>query len=125
MPSIIKKLKVKQADGSLSDYINFGADATNVSLAEGLSLEELNDKLLRAEDYAEVEDVQGPTIEGLPVASAIQLGGVKVGSGLKITSDGILTPDTENILATREYVEQMIGEVDAILIDLIHGEGVN
>ena len=125
MPKIIKKVKVKQADGSLSDYINFGADASNVSLAEGLSLEELNDKLLRAEDYAEVEDVQGPTIEGLPVASATQLGGVKIGSGLKITSDGILTPDTENILATREYVEQMIGEVDAILIDLIHGEGVN
>ena len=125
MPKIIKKVKVKQVDGSLSDYINFGADASNVSLAEGLSLEELNDKLLRAEDYAEVEDVQGPTIEGLPVASATQLGGVKIGSGLKITSDGILTPDTENLLATKEYVEQTIGEIDTLLFELVHGEGVN
>lgn len=123
MPSIIKKLKVKQADGSLSDYINFGADATNVSLAEGLSLEELNDKLLRAEGAAEVEDV--PVLDGVTVASATRIGGIKVGTGFNITSDGVLIPDTENILATREYVEQMIGEVDAILIDLIHGEGVN
>ena len=122
MPKIIKKVKVKQADGSLSDYINFGADASNVSLAEGLSLEELNDKLLRAEDYAEVEDV--PVLDGVKVASATQIGGIKVGVGFNIAADGTLTPDTENVLATKEYVEQIIGEIDIALMDLINGEGV-
>ena len=42
-----KKLKYKQADGTLSDYIAIGADASNVDLEEGISLEELNMQLVR------------------------------------------------------------------------------
>ena len=42
-----KKLKYKQADGSLSDYIAIGADAKNIDLEEGITLEELNSQVVR------------------------------------------------------------------------------
>ena len=45
-----KKLKYKQADGTLSDYIAIGPDASNIDLEEGITLEELNDKLVRADN---------------------------------------------------------------------------
>lgn len=45
-----KKLRYKQADGTLSDYIAIGADASNIDLEEGITLEELNDKLVRVDN---------------------------------------------------------------------------
>ena len=42
-----KKIKYKQADGTLSDYIAIGADAKNIDLEEGISLEALNQKIVR------------------------------------------------------------------------------
>lgn len=45
-----KKIKYKLADGTLSDYIAIGADASNIDLEEGITLEELNDKLVRIDN---------------------------------------------------------------------------
>lgn len=45
-----KKIKYKQADGTLSDYIAIGADAKNIDLEEGITLEDLNKQLVRTED---------------------------------------------------------------------------
>ena len=45
-----KKIKYKQADGTLSDYIAIGADAKNIDLEEGITLEELNKQLPRVEE---------------------------------------------------------------------------
>ena len=45
-----KKIKYKQADGTLSDYIHIGADASNIDLEEGINLEELNKKIVRVEN---------------------------------------------------------------------------
>jgi hypothetical protein len=56
-----KKIKYKQADGTLSDYVAIGADASNVDLAEGITLEILNTKLVR-NDNSTLTDAQGNTI---------------------------------------------------------------
>ena len=56
-----KKLKYKQADGTLSDYVAIGADASNVDLEEGISLEELNIKLVR-NNNSTLTDANGNTI---------------------------------------------------------------
>ena len=56
-----KKLKYKQADGTLSDYVAIGADASNVDLEEGISLEELNIKLVR-NNNSTLSDADGNTI---------------------------------------------------------------
>jgi len=39
MADKIKKMKVKQSDGTLSDYIYFAADASNVDMADGTDLQ--------------------------------------------------------------------------------------
>ena len=56
-----KKLKYKQADGTLSDYVAIGADASNVDLEEGITLEELNLKLVR-NDSSTLKDSEGNII---------------------------------------------------------------
>lgn len=56
-----KKIKYKQANGDLSDYIAIGADAANVDLAEGVSLEELNEKLVRFQGV-QLQDSKGELI---------------------------------------------------------------
>ena len=39
MADRIKKIKIKQADGTFSDYIPIGAEATNVDLKSGYTVE--------------------------------------------------------------------------------------
>lgn len=39
MADRIKKIKIKQADGSFSDYIPIGAEASNVDLKSGYTVE--------------------------------------------------------------------------------------
>lgn len=65
-----KKLKYKQADGTLSDYIAIGADASNVDLAEGITLEDLNVKLVRVENST-LKDAQGNIINPTTKVEAI------------------------------------------------------
>ena len=40
MTDIINKIKIKKPDGSFTDYIPIGADAENVSMADGESVED-------------------------------------------------------------------------------------
>lgn len=57
-----KKLKYKKADGTLSDYVAIGADASNVDLNEGITLEELNNQLVRLQGTSVLKDSQGNII---------------------------------------------------------------
>lgn len=57
-----KKIKYKKADGTLSDYIAIGADASNIDLNEGISLEELNTQLVRLQGTSILKDSQGKII---------------------------------------------------------------
>ena len=41
MSDRIKKIKVKKADGSMTDYIPIGADAENIDFENGYSLDEI------------------------------------------------------------------------------------
>jgi len=45
MANKIKKMKVKQADGTLSDYIYFAADASNIDLSDGTDLQTTIDEI--------------------------------------------------------------------------------
>lgn len=94
MADKIKKVKVKQSTGEFGDYIPLGADAANVDLSNGQTVEEnvtyLNTELLRAEDnLGEVPD----TSFTLPTASATVLGGIKIGEGLTIDENGIVNTE--------------------------------
>lgn len=57
-----KKFKYKKADGTLSDYIAIGADASNVYFKEGTTLEELNSQLIRLQDSSILKDSQGNVV---------------------------------------------------------------
>ena len=47
MADLIKKIKIKKQDGTFTDYIPIGAEASNVSTEDGLSVEnKLNKNML-------------------------------------------------------------------------------
>jgi len=94
MAEKIKKLKVKQSTGIYGDYIPLGADAVNVDLANGQTVEEninyINTELLIAKDI--VDEVTASSFT-LPIASDMVLGGIKIGEGLRVDENGIVTTE--------------------------------
>ena len=92
MADKIKKLRVKQATGNFSDDIPLGADAANVDLANGQTVEQnlqyVNTELIRAEDTG--SEVPAASFS-LPIASNLVLGGIKVGEDFSIDENGILS----------------------------------
>lgn len=92
MADKIKKLRVKQATGNFSDDIPFGADAANVDLTNGQTVEQnlqyVNAELIRAEDTG--SEVPAASFS-LPIASNLVLGGIKVGEDFSIDKNGILS----------------------------------
>lgn len=94
MTDKIKKVKVKQSTGEFGDYIPLGADAANVDLSNGQTVEEsiayLDSELLRADDT--LGEVPATSFT-LPTASATVLGGIKIGEGLAIDENGIVNTE--------------------------------
>ena len=92
MADKIKKLRVKQATGNFSDDIPLGADAANVDLTNGQTVEQnlqyVNTELIRAEDTG--SEVPAASFS-LPIASNLVLGGIKVGEDFSIDENGILS----------------------------------
>lgn len=92
MADKIKKLRVKQATGNFSDDIPLGADAANVDLTNGQTVEQnlqyVNAELIRAEDTS--SEVPAASFS-LPIASNLVLGGIKVGEDFSIDENGILS----------------------------------
>ena len=92
MADKIKKLRVKQATGNFSDDIPLGADAANVDLANGQTVEQnlqyVNTELIRAEDTG--SEVPATSFS-LPIASSLVLGGIKVGEDFSVDENGILS----------------------------------
>lgn len=92
MADKIKKLRVKQATGNFSDDIPLGADAANVDLTNGQTVEQnlqyVNAELIRAEDTG--SEVPAASFS-LPIASNLVLGGIKVGEDFSIDENGILS----------------------------------
>lgn len=95
----IKKLKVKQVTGTYGDYIPLGADAANVDLTNGQTVEEninyINEELLVAKDV--IDEVTASSFT-LPIASDLILGGIKIGEGLVIDNNGVVTAE-----GTKDY----------------------
>lgn len=94
MADKIKKLKVKQTTGIYGDYIPLGADAANVDLTNGQTVEEninyINTELLVAKDV--IDEVTASSFT-LPIASNLVLGGIKIGEGLSIDENGVVTAE--------------------------------
>ena len=92
MADKIKKLRVKQATGNFSDDIPLGADAANVDLTNGQTVEQnlqyVNAELIRAEDTG--SEVPAASFS-LPIASNLVLGGIKVGEDFSIDKNGTLS----------------------------------
>lgn len=97
----IKKLKVKQLSGIYGDYIPLGADAANVDLTNGQTVEEninyINTELLVAKDV--IDEITASSFT-LPIASDVILGGIKIGEGLEIDEYGVVTAIGEG---TKDY----------------------
>ena len=97
----IKKLKVKQLSGIYGDYIPLGADAVNVDLTNGQTVEEnidyINTELLVARDT--IDEITATSFT-LPIASDVVLGGIKIGNGLSIDEYGVVTATGEG---TKDY----------------------
>lgn len=85
-------MRVKQATGNFSDDIPLGADAANVDLTNGQTVEQnlqyVNAELIRAEDTG--SEVPAASFS-LPIASNLVLGGIKVGEDFSIDENGILS----------------------------------
>ena len=95
MAGKIKKLKVKESTGDFGDYISLGADAANVDLTNGQTVEDninyINTELLVARDV--IDGVtESPFV--LPIASDVVLGGIKIGKGLSIDENGVVTVES-------------------------------
>lgn len=92
MADKIKKLRIKQATGNFSDDIPLGADAANVDLTNGQTVEQnlqyVNAELIRAEDTG--SEVPAASFS-LPIASNLVLGGIKVGEDFSIDKNGTLS----------------------------------
>lgn len=109
----IKKLKVKQSTGIYGDYIPLGADAKNVDLTNGQTVEEninyINTELLVAKDV--IDEVTASSFT-LPIASNLVLGGIKIGDGLSIDENGVVTAegvtDYNDLINTPELAQVAI-----------------
>lgn len=56
----------------------------------------------------------------IPVASATQLGGVMVGNGLNVTSEGVLSVDEATVVTDEDLVDE--SEVHQEVVDILSGE---
>lgn len=56
----------------------------------------------------------------IPVASATQLGGVMIGNGLNVTSDGVLSVDEATVMTEEDLVDE--NEVQQEVVDILSGE---
>jgi hypothetical protein len=127
---------IKTLRDKINNIVYPQTHAKAVAMDNTETLDDLNQKLLRAEDYVDTEDV---SLIMIPIATRTSLGVIKVGEGLTIDVDGVLSATGtavadsiawENIIgkpdiATQEYVDNLVGNAEALLIQIDTGEGVN
>lgn len=127
---------IKTLRDKINNIVYPQTHAKAVAMDNTETLDDLNQKLLRAEDYVDTEDV---SLIMIPIATRTSLGVIKVGEGLTIDVDGVLSATGtavadsiawENIIgkpdiATQEYVDNLVGDAEALLIQIDTGEGVN
>ena len=127
---------IKTLRDKINNIVYPQTHAKAVAMDNTETLDDLNQKLLRAEDYVDTEDV---SLIMIPIATRTSLGVIKVGEGLTIDVDGVLSATGtavadsiawENIIgkpdiATQEYVDNLLGNAESLLIQIDTGEGVN
>ena len=115
MADRIKKIKIKQTDGSFSDYIPIGADAKNIDTVRGENLQTIINKqcryypsltALKLDDYLQENDLcQVITEDGENIVykiSTASTSGIKLENGLyarAIMSNFNIFP-SDNIIAS-------------------------
>lgn len=60
--SKVKKIKIKQPDGSFSEYVDLGANATNVDMANGENLEDTVGKINENVKQLQEKVEEDPTV---------------------------------------------------------------
>lgn len=62
--SKVKKLKIKQPDGSFSEYVDLAANAENIDLEDGRNLEDTVGTIEEDIDELQRKEEQDPTVPG-------------------------------------------------------------
>lgn len=127
---------IKTLRDKLQNIVYPQTHAKAVAIDDTDTLDDLNKKLLRAEDLLNVEDLP---VSELPIATTESLGIIKVGTGLAIDPDGTLYATGSAVadyiawdkiigrpeFATQEYVDNLVGNAETLLTQIDSGEGVS
>lgn len=87
--------------GNLSNYVSYSQEVTS-----GTLIGYLNVNGTKTEIYAP----EGGTDYTLPVATASVLGGVMIGTGISVTSDGVISADVDSITQNIDWSDVDINE---------------
>lgn len=112
MADLIKKIKIKKQDGTFTDYIPIGAEASNVNTEDGLSVE---NKLKKKPYYFD-------TVADMKAATYLKNGDMAITSGYYEINDGG-EAEYKIVQSSDIYVENLNNNLKAELI--IRGEWNN
>lgn len=113
-----------------TDALKKSIDLTKTAL--GGKVDKVDGKQLSTEDYTSAEKSKLAGIAdnannySLPPATSNSLGGVVIGSGLSVDSNGVLSVDVDNALDTtstnpvqNKVVAQIIGDINSVLEEVL------
>ena len=111
MADLIKKIKIKKQDGTFTDYIPIGAEASNVSTEDGLSVE---NKLKKKPYYFD-------TVVDMKAAKYLKNGDMVITSGYYYINDGgagkyKIREKTETDVSDNGFIYEISGSLVAELI---------
>ena len=126
----IKKLKVKQADGSFSSEIPLGADSKNVDFEDGQtldakiqeinsSIESLTDKTVSYNDVTDKPSINGVSLEGEVSSANLQLKYTELEEKPKINGAEL----TGNLVLDDVYKPQYVKDYTLQTGTWVDGEG--
>lgn len=127
MSDRIKKIKIKQSDGTFSDYIPIGADAKNIDTTRGESVQSVIDKTARY--YNSIAEMK--LDDNIQVGdTCVTLGYYEVNDGgsgtYKIADDSSLEDDGGSVHELNNGLKaQLVIEKDIINFDSLGGKAVS